>query len=58
MELGDLLMMLQLGSTTAAIVLVLNGLMQLAVRNKTGSWKEGERNCISWYHWCGCVDME
>ena len=36
-----------LGSTTAGMVLLLNGVVQLAVRNKTGPWKDGGASLLA-----------
>jgi len=44
-----------MGSYIAGMVLMLNGAVQLAVRNKTGPWKEGGQ-FRNWYHCCGSVD--
>jgi len=41
MNSESILMGVWLGGVTAGIVLALNGLVQLAVRNKTGLWKDG-----------------
>ena len=36
-----------MGSYIAGMVLMLNGAVQLAVRNKTGPWKEGGGNFVT-----------
>ena len=36
-----------LGAVIAGMVLALNGLVQLAVRNKTGPWKEGGASLLA-----------
>ena len=41
MDWRSLVIFVWLALTTAGIVLALNGLVQLAVRNRTGPWKDG-----------------
>jgi hypothetical protein len=36
-----------IASTTAGMVLLLNGVVQLAVRNKTGPWKDGGASLLA-----------
>ena len=39
--------MITMGFYTAGLVLALNGAVQLAVRKKTGPWKEGGTNLLT-----------
>jgi hypothetical protein len=39
--------MILLGSLIAGIVLMVNGVVQLLVRNKTGLWKDGGANLVA-----------
>jgi hypothetical protein len=36
-----------LGSLIAGMVLIVNGVVQLLVRNKTGPWKDGGANLVA-----------
>jgi hypothetical protein len=39
--------MILVGSVTAGMVLMLNGVVQLLVRNKTGVWKDGGAHLVA-----------
>jgi hypothetical protein len=47
MDYGSILAGVWLATIIAGTVLMLNGVVQLAVRNKTGPWKEGGANFLA-----------
>jgi hypothetical protein len=47
MDYGSILAGVWLATIIAGLVLMLNGAVQLAVRNKTGPWKDGGANFLA-----------
>lgn len=43
----SILITIWIGACAAGIVLLVNGVVQLAVRNKTGPWKEGGESLLA-----------